>query len=76
MGLLTASSSISSADVISAEFVPQSNLWVKLRDPLSAYSFDEALLLCEKANGGWIAWVPDLGEVTLDRHQFYSLDSL
>jgi hypothetical protein len=71
MDLLTTSPVLSES---SAEFVPEPNLWVKLRDPLSAYSFDEALLLCQRAGDSWIAWVPDLGEVGLNRHQFYKLD--
>ncbi|OLP18742.1 hypothetical protein BST81_09080 [Leptolyngbya sp. 'hensonii'] len=51
-------------------FVPQPNTWVRLRDPLSLFSFDEALLLCEETDGRWVAWVPDFGETLLERHQF------
>jgi hypothetical protein len=44
--------------------------WVKLRDLPSAYSFDEALLLCECAEEGrWVAWVPDFGEIVLEANQ-------
>lgn len=71
MDLLTTSPVLSPS---ATEFVPEPNLWVKLRDPLSPYSFDEALLLCQRADGSWIAWVPDFGEVGLNRHQFYKLD--
>lgn len=45
--------------------------WVKLLQPLSAYSFNEAKLLCEGPSGRWVAWVPDHGEVILDRSDFY-----
>ncbi|NET09568.1 MAG: hypothetical protein F6K09_16575 [Merismopedia sp. SIO2A8] len=45
--------------------------WVKLLEPLSEYSFDEAKLLCQDAPNTWIAWVPDYGEAILDRSQFY-----
>jgi hypothetical protein len=54
-------------------FIPQPNTWVRLRDPLSSYSFEEALLLCEEANGHWQAWVPDFGKTVLQRHQFTAL---
>jgi hypothetical protein len=66
-----------------AEFAPTPYLWVKLRDLLSDYSYDEALLLCEVAAESpsdfgpnsvpqeWVAWVPDVGEVRLQRRQFY-----
>ena len=57
-----------------AEFIPQANIWVKLREPLSAYSTDEALLLCEDAGGQWVAWVPDFGVAILGRHQYYRLE--
>jgi hypothetical protein len=65
------------------EFAPTPYLWVKLRDLLSDYSYDEALLLCEVAAESssdfdsnsapqeWVAWVPDVGEVRLQRRQFY-----
>lgn len=51
-------------------FLPQSHTWVKLRDPLSSYSDDEALLLCEATEGRWVAWVPNFGETILAREQF------
>jgi hypothetical protein len=65
------------------EFTPTPYLWVKLRDLLSDCSYDEALLLCEvtvepsenfdrnSEPQEWVAWVPDVGEVRLQRHQFY-----
>ncbi|GAB4146332.1 MAG: hypothetical protein Fur0046_24270 [Cyanobacteria bacterium J069] len=45
--------------------------WVKLLQPLSAYSFQEAKLLCQAAADRWVAWVPDHGEVILNRSDFY-----
>lgn len=45
--------------------------WVTLLQPLSDYSFNEAKLLCEDLLGRWVAWVPDHGEVILDRSDFY-----
>lgn len=44
--------------------------WVKLQVELSAYSHDEALLLCQHSDTEWMAWVPDYGEVILHRSQF------
>jgi hypothetical protein len=45
--------------------------WVKLLKPPSDYSFDEAQLLCQESPDTWVAWVPDYGEVVLDRSHFY-----
>ena len=45
--------------------------WVKLVQPLSNYGFDEAKLLCQESPNTWVAWVPDHGEVVLDRSHFY-----
>lgn len=56
-------------------FVPRPRQWVQLRDRCSEFSFDQALLMCEALNGAWIAWVPDHGEVTLERHQFFQAAS-
>jgi hypothetical protein len=68
---------------LATEFTPTPYLWVTLRDLLSDCSYDEALLLCEVAVESskdfdqtsvpqeWVAWVPDVGEVRLQRHQFY-----
>jgi hypothetical protein len=50
-------------------FIPQANQWVQLRDRLSEYSADQALLLCEAESDQWIAWVPNLGQVMLGRDQ-------
>jgi hypothetical protein len=45
--------------------------WVKLRQPPTAFSFDEAWLLCDCGNGQWLAWVPDYGEILLTVEEFY-----
>ena len=45
--------------------------WVKLIELPSEYSADEALLLCQESPDVWVAWVPDHGEVKLDRSNFY-----
>jgi hypothetical protein len=54
-------------------FIPQAYQWVQLRDLLSEYSADQALLLCEETKGRWVAWVPDYGEALLEREQLLSL---
>lgn len=45
--------------------------WVKLLQPPSDYAADEAKLLCQDTPHTWLAWIPDHGEVTLDRSDFY-----
>jgi hypothetical protein len=45
--------------------------WVKLLQLPGEYAFDEAKLLCQESSDTWVAWVPDFGEVVLDRSQFY-----
>jgi hypothetical protein len=45
--------------------------WVRLLQPPSEYSFDEALLLCQESPSSWVAWIPDHGEIVLDRGDFY-----
>ncbi|MBE9223582.1 hypothetical protein IQ215_12830 [Cyanobacterium stanieri LEGE 03274] len=45
--------------------------WVKLNQAPSAYSQEEALLLCEEKSGTWVSWVPGYGEVTLNKSEFY-----
>ena len=45
--------------------------WVKLLELPSEYSSDEALLLCQESSETWVAWVPNHGEVLLDRSNFY-----
>lgn len=50
------------------EYVPSE--WVKLLNPPTAFSADEALLLCQCSETEWLAWVPDYGEMVLDTCQF------
>jgi hypothetical protein len=57
-----------------AIFSPQAHSWVMLRDPLTEYSDEQALLLCEEADGRWVAWIPGYGEARLERKQMLSLD--
>jgi hypothetical protein len=73
----TSVSAPSQLDTIAPEvgFHPQANIWVNLRDRLSPYSFDQALLVCEVEDGAWVAWVPDFGQAILGRHQFYDLNA-
>lgn len=44
--------------------------WVNLIEPLSSFSFDEALLLCEESQDKWLGWVPGFGEKHLDISEF------
>jgi hypothetical protein len=46
--------------------------WVKLINPPSQFSDNEALLLCQESPDTWVAWVPDYGEAVLNRIDFYS----
>jgi hypothetical protein len=45
--------------------------WVKLMRLPTDMSFDEALLLCQESKDVWLAWVPDFGEIRLNRNEFY-----
>lgn len=49
------------------------NTWVKLVQPPTAFSDDEALLLCLDADDRWLAWIPGYGEIVLDLDEFYEL---
>lgn len=51
----------------------QASTWVQLQTPPSPYSQDEALLLCQHTDNEWLAWVPDYGEIVLQRHQFSAM---
>jgi len=53
------------------KFTPSS--WVKLFNPPTAFSFDEAWLLCEASDTQWLAWIPDYGEILLDINEFCTL---
>ena len=48
--------------------------WVKLLEPISEFSDDEALLLCPASDNHWLAWIPDYGEAILDKYQFYTFN--
>ena len=39
--------------------------WVSLGQPPTAFSADEALLLCQASETEWVAWVADYGETVL-----------
>ncbi|MEL6135842.1 MAG: hypothetical protein AAFQ61_10350 [Cyanobacteria bacterium J06626_23] len=45
--------------------------WVKLLQLPSYFAYDQALLLCQASDDTWAAWVPDHGEVLLDKSHFY-----
>ena len=45
--------------------------WVKLLAIPTETSFDEALLLCQESPETWVAWIPDYGEIVLNRSNFY-----
>ncbi len=45
--------------------------WVKLTTLLNPYAADEAKLLCQASPDTWVAWVPDHGEVLLNKSHFY-----
>lgn len=44
--------------------------WVKLFNPPTAFSFDEAWLLCQYSEEKWLAWIPDYGEILLSTDEF------
>ncbi len=46
------------------------SMWVKVFNPPTAFSFDEAWLLCECSEEKWLAWIPDYGEILLSAHEF------
>jgi hypothetical protein len=45
--------------------------WVKLLQPPTEYAFDEAKLLCQESPDTWSVWIPDCGQIVLDRSHFY-----
>ena len=45
--------------------------WVQLFHPPSEYGAQEAKLLCQSSQTAWVAWVPNHGEIVLDRSHFY-----
>ena len=50
------------------KFTPST--WVKVLNPPTAFSFDEAWLLCECSEDRWLAWIPDYGEIVLSIDEF------
>ena len=73
MGLLATAPSVPALaiDPTIDPFTPMPQTWVNLRDLPSSDSHDQAFLLCEVDEQTWVAWVPDYGELWLDRGQFY-----
>ena len=51
------------------------SMWVKLFNPPTAFSFDEAWLLCECSDEKWLAWIPDYGEILLSKDEFCATKS-
>lgn len=45
--------------------------WVKLNIEVSEYAYDEAKLICQKSEEKWIGWIPNYGEIDLERSDFY-----
>ncbi|MEM6253013.1 MAG: hypothetical protein AAF821_08830 [Cyanobacteria bacterium P01_D01_bin.156] len=45
--------------------------WVNLLQLPSRFAYEKAKLLCQASNHSWAAWVPNHGEVILDRSHFY-----
>jgi hypothetical protein len=45
--------------------------WVNLTDPPSDYAAAEAKLLCQQSPDTWVVWVPDHGEIVLNKSYFY-----
>jgi hypothetical protein len=53
------------------QFAP--SMWVKVFNPPTAFSFDEAWLLCEYSENQWLAWIPDYGEILLSTDEFCAI---
>ncbi len=45
--------------------------WVHLVIPPDSFSYEQALLLTQTSSDEWIVWIPDYGETTLHRSEFY-----
>jgi hypothetical protein len=45
--------------------------WVKLLHLKNEYAFDEAKLLCQESSDVWVVWIPDYGQATLNKSDFY-----
>jgi hypothetical protein len=50
---------------------PLTSRWVTLVQAAATCWSNEALLLCQTSEHEWIAWVPELGEITLNSNSFY-----
>ncbi|MGL5065152.1 MAG: hypothetical protein ACRC62_34720 [Microcoleus sp.] len=59
------------SNVPAPKYVPST--WVKLYYPPTAFSFDEAWLLCQCTEDKWLAWIPDYGEILLSAHEFCTI---
>ncbi len=46
------------------------SMWVKLLSLPTTYCSEEALLICQQSEQEWLAWIPDYGEILLDRGEF------
>jgi hypothetical protein len=55
----------------SPQFKP--SMWVRLLNPPTAFSFDEAWLLCQYSEQQWLAWIPDYGELLLHADELLPL---
>jgi hypothetical protein len=66
---------IDGIDVVDG-FVPRQDVWVQLRNAPSDYAYDQALLICELDGDQWMAWVPDHGELCLNRSQFHRIGDM
>ncbi|MBW4657927.1 MAG: hypothetical protein KME15_04580 [Drouetiella hepatica Uher 2000/2452] len=56
------------SDVVPSKI--ESSTWVKLLHPPTAFSFDEAWLLCQVSESQWLGWIPDYGEMLLNLDEF------
>lgn len=45
--------------------------WVKLLEKPSSYASDEAKLICQESPNTWLTWVPDYGQLVVDKSLFY-----
>ena len=45
--------------------------WVKLLEKPSSYADDEAKLICQESSDTWLTWVPNHGQLVVDKSLFY-----
>jgi hypothetical protein len=43
----------------------RSEIWIKISDLPNSFYFDEAILLCQKSENSWIAWIPEHGQIVI-----------